>query len=324
MEKAKRNTARDEKIKTAERVEILILVDNYVDLLLPDIPPVVKRAVLSKGKEVSTETLLAEHGLSLLISIYTAEKRYKLLFDTGYTQTCIQNNLKMLDIGLADIDAIIISHFHMDHTGGLNWVIGKCKKGISLFAHPDAFLYPRYAVLPDGRKLLFPKTMDKKELIAKGVDIVETKSVTKICDGFALITGQIERKSSFEKGMPNLFIERDGKVEKDIILDDQALVISLRDKGIVVISGCAHSGIINTIRYAQKITGIDQVYAVIGGFHLSGPFFEPAVEPTLNELREIAPSILIPMHCTGWNTIKRMSEVFSSCVLSSVGSMISL
>ena len=324
MEKTKADTRRDEKIKTAERAEVLILVDNYVDLLLPDVFPVVERPILSKGNEVSRDTLLAEHGLSLLIKIYTKDKTYELLFDTGYTQTCIQNNLKRLSIGLENLEAIVISHFHMDHTGGLGWVIEECKRGIPVFVHPDAFLYPRYSVLPNGQKLLFPKMLDKEELLSKGVNVVETKNTTEICDGFALVTGQIERKTDFEKGMPNLFVERDGKPEKDLILDDQALVIYLKDKGIVIISGCAHSGIINTIKYAQKITGIEQVYAVIGGFHLSGPAFEPAGEPTLEELKSIEPEVLVPMHCTGWNAIRKMADLFPQCVLSSVGTRILL
>ena len=324
MEEVKGNTKRDEKLKAAERVEILILVDNYVDLLLPDLFPVVQRAVLSEGNEVPRTTLLAEHGLSLLITIYAEGKEHKLLFDTGYTKLCIKNNVERLGVRLLNIEAVIISHFHMDHTGGLEWVIGECKRGISVFVHPDAFLYPRYALFPNGLKLLFPKMLDKKWLIDKGVKVVETRSVTKICDGLALVTGQIDRKSDFEKGMPNLFIHRDGKDEKDPILDDQALVILLKEKGIVVISGCAHAGIINTVRYAQKITGVEQVYAVIGGFHLSGPAFEQSIEPTVEELKKIKPEVLVPMHCTGWTAVKRMAETFPLCVLSSVGTKVLL
>ncbi len=321
MGEIKTDSTRDEKIKAAEKVEIVILVDNYVDLLLPDHLPFAIRPPLGTGTDIPKGTFLAEHGLSLFVNIY-GDKNYKILFDTGYTETCIKNNMERLRIKEEEIDAIVISHFHMDHTGGLKGVL-RCKK-VPVFVHPDAFIYPRYMQLPDKRKLIFPRTLVKEDLIRMGVDVVETKEPSLICNGFALVTGEIERSCPFEKGMPNLMLERDGKIEKDLILDDQALVILIKEKGLVVISGCAHSGIINTILYAKKITGIDSVYAVLGGFHLSGPIFEPAIDPTLDELKKMDIKVLVPMHCTGWKAIKRMSEIFSSFILSSVGTKIVL
>ena len=318
MGEAKRDTKADEGIKEAEKLEVLILVDNYVDLLLPDRPPFCIRPPLSVG----SNTFLAEHGLSLLISLEAEGKRYNVLFDTGYTETAIKNNMNMLGIDPKIIDAIVISHFHMDHTGGLRAILEGCKENIPIFVHPDAFIYPRYMKLPDGRKLIFPRTMIKGEL-EKRAKIFETRDPTLICDGFMLVSGQIERRS-FEKGMPNLLLERDGKVEEDLILDDQALIISIKGKGLVIISGCAHSGVINTIEYARKITKTEKVYAVIGGFHLSGRFFEPFIKPTIEELKKIDPEVIVPMHCTGWNAIKGISEEFSSFILSSVGTRIIL
>lgn len=233
--------------------------------------------------------------------------------------------MQMLGIDISDIDTIVISHFHMDHTGGLNSIIDKCKNKITLFAHPLAFIYPRYVELPDKRRIPFPHTLIKHELTKKGVNIIETRQPTPIIDGLSLITGQIERLTDFEKGMPNVLIERDGTTEKDLILDDQALILYVRGKGLVIISGCAHSGIINTINYARKITGIDQIYAVIGGFHLSGPVFEPAIGPTISELKKLGIEVLVPMHCTGWQAVKEMAYEFpSSFILSSVGTRIIL
>lgn len=144
-------------------------------------------------------------------------------------------------------------------------------------------------------------------------------------DSMIAVTGEVERVTGFERGLPNASVERDGKIEPDMILDDQALVIKLKEKGLVIISGCGHAGVINTVLYARKITGIDRIHAVLGGFHLSGPVFEPIVESTITEFRKIRSEIIIPMHCTGWKAVKRFSEEFpSSFVLNSVGTRIVL
>ena len=104
------------------------------------------------------------------------------------------------------------------------------------------------------------------------------------------------------------------------IPDDQAVVINIKGKGLVVVSGCAHAGIINTIKYAQKITGIEPVLGVLGGFHLTGPLFEPVIEPTIKAMKQINPEYIVPMHCTGWDAINRFfSAIPDSCILNTVG-----
>ncbi len=323
MGKVEEDTKGDERIRPVERLEILVVVDNYVDLLLPD-SRFISRMPVSTGQDIPRGTILAEHGLSLLISIITDNQRHSILFDTGYTDIFITNNMQMLKRDFSAIEAIVLSHFHMDHTGGLESVLRRCRRNIPIFVHPDAFVYPRYMELPNGETRFFPQTLIKEKNKKKGVDLIETEAPHLILNDLAIVTGQIDRVTDFEKGMPNTKIEREGRVEKDLILDDQAIVFHVKDKGIVVISGCAHSGIINTINYARKITGIDQVYAVIGGFHLSGPFFEPAIEPTISELKKLDLELLVPMHCTGWKAIKRMSDEFPSFALSSVGARIVL
>jgi 7,8-dihydropterin-6-yl-methyl-4-(beta-D-ribofuranosyl)aminobenzene 5'-phosphate synthase len=112
----------------------------------------------------------------------------------------------------------------------------------------------------------------------------------------------------------------DGRWVVDPILDDQALVINIPDKGLVMISGCAHAGIINTVEYAKKITGISTVHAVLGGFHLTGPAFEPIIRPTIDEMKRIDPDYIIPMHCTGWNAINGFArEMPGKFILNTVG-----
>jgi 7,8-dihydropterin-6-yl-methyl-4-(beta-D-ribofuranosyl)aminobenzene 5'-phosphate synthase len=140
-----------------------------------------------------------------------------------------------------------------------------------------------------------------------------------------LVTGEIERTTDFEKGLPHAYLERGGKTEPDRILDDQGLVVHLKGKGLVIITGCAHSGIINTIQFAQKLTEISSVYAIIGGFHLSGPKFESIIPRTLEELKVINPAVICPMHCTGWKaTVEIARKMLHQFVLNSVGTTLVL
>lgn len=311
-------------LKEVDRVEILTLIDNYVDVLLKD-TDVVTRPVLAKGKEVPTDTLLAEHGLSLLVTVYQGAERHTILFDTGYSRVGVAHNMSRLEVKVDEIEAIVLSHAHMDHTGSLHLVLEKISRPIPLVVHPGAFLFPRYKEQDDGERLRFPRTVVRDDLARKKVEILESKTPTFVTDNKIMITGEVERVTEFERGMPGALIERDGRIEVDPISDDQSLVIHLKGKGLVIVSGCSHAGIINTVLFAKKVSGVEKVHAVLGGFHLSGPFFEQIIERTIEELKKEAPKVLVPMHCTGWRAMQRFSEEFPSAfILNSVGSKFTL
>lgn len=311
-------------IKEVDRVEITTLMDNYVDVLLRS-SEFVTRPAMSKSEEIPTDTLVAEHGLSQLVTVFSGAESHSILFDTGYTQSGVPHNLKQLGINLDAVEAIVLSHGHMDHTGSLYPILENLRRPITIVVHPEAFHAPRYFGLPDGRKLLFPSTLKRDELTRAGGEVLESAEPLLLGEGTVMITGEIERTTSFEQGLPNAVLERDGKEEKDPIRDDQALVINLKGKGLVVVSGCAHAGIVNTILYAKKITNVDHVHAVIGGFHLSGPVFEPIIEKTIEAFTDMDLELIVPMHCTGWKAIQRFSESFPDAfVLNSVGSTFSL
>ena len=311
-------------LKEIDRIEILTIIDNYIDLLLTSTDVVTRPPQATLG-DISTDTLLAEHGLALLVTVYQGENKHTILLDTGYSKVGVPHNMKQLGIEPDQIEAIVISHAHMDHTGSLYDLLDKIPGRIPLVFHPDVFLSPRFFGLPDGQKILFPNTLIKSDLEDRNVEILERKDPTLLVDDMVLVTGEVERTTEFEKGLPNAFVERDGEIEQDPILDDQSIVVNLKGKGLVVISGCSHAGIINTILYTKKITGVENIHAVLGGFHLTGPFFEKIIDPTIEELKKMTPRVVVPMHCTGWNAIKRFSEAFSdSFVLNSVGSKIIL
>ena len=141
-----------------------------------------------------------------------------------------------------------------------------------------------------------------------GLSVIETEKPYPMLDDTVLFLGGIPHATDFEKGWPLPHCQKDGKEEWDPIEDDTSVVMNLKDKGLVILSGCAHAGIINTIQYAAKVTGVDKIHAVMGGFHLSGPLFEPIIDRTTQELQKLNPAYVIPTHCTGRKAIMEMEK----------------
>ena len=309
-------------LRPTEKVEIVTLMDNYTDCLIPSSNHV-KRSPHHKDGKVAPP-LVAEHGLSLLIRVSENGDSRSVLLDAGWSATGVVHNMSQLEIPVDEIETIVLSHGHMDHYGSLKNVLTLRSEPIPIIAHPDVFLKDRFLVLPDGKKVVFPG-LDEGALKEEGVTIIKNSQPYPLASNLVLATGEIERTTDFEKGLPNAYVERSGKIEPDRLLDDQGLLVHLKGKGLVIITGCAHSGIINTIRHARKITGIESVYGVIGGFHLSGQAFEPIIPRTLEELRAVNPAIISPMHCTGWKATMSMADAFPhQFVLSSVGTTLAL
>jgi 7,8-dihydropterin-6-yl-methyl-4-(beta-D-ribofuranosyl)aminobenzene 5'-phosphate synthase len=131
-------------------------------------------------------------------------------------------------------------------------------------------------------------------------------------DGSVLITGEIDRTTEFEHGMPPAHQAWNGTGwhHDPLVIDDQALVVHLRGHGLVVLTGCGHAGVINILRQAKRLTGVNRVHALIGGLHLSGPAFEPIIAPTVAELGKLAPGLIAPGHCTGWRAQHALAAAF--------------
>ncbi len=306
-------------LQEVDSVEILNLVDNYVDILLPGTERIIRPQMAQNGT-VMNDTPLAEHGLSQLITVRRGAEKHTILFDSGYGPIALLHNLKYLDVDIQSIEAVVFSHGHMDHTGSVEAFLNQADQPLTVVVHPDAFLYPRYFGLPNGVKLQYPQTFRKEMFNRDNIKLIESKDPSFLANNTILITGQIERTTPFEKGMPNAYKEEQGKIVHDPILDDQALVINLGQRGLVIVSGCAHAGIVNTVRYATNITGQPRVFAVIGGFHLTGPLFEPIINDTVAELKKYSPEVIVPMHCTGWKAMTVFAkELPSAFVLNSVG-----
>ena len=300
-------------INEVDRVEILTLQDNYVDLAVGDTTGMLERARPLKGLEVR-RSILAEHGFSALVTVRAGGQSRSILFDFGFSAHGAAFNADALQADLTAVEALALSHGHPDHVGGLEQLVERIgKKGIELVLHPAAFRGSRYLKIQQGLKINFPHfTREKAE--AAGTTVIETEEPYPLLDGSLLFLGEIPRKTEFEKGMPRAHYEEDGQEKWDPIEEDTAVVANVNGKGLVVLSGCAHSGIINTVRYARELTGVDRVLAVMGGFHLTGPDFADIIEPTTEALKDIDPDYVVPTHCTGRNAVmyieKEMPDKF--------------
>ena len=295
------------KLNAVDKVEILTLQDNYIEMTAMDNSVVIVRAMPLKDGEIRA-SILAEHGFSALVKTTTSGVTHTLLFDFGFSENGAAQNAATLGVDMTEVEAVALSHGHSDHTGGmekLTALIGK--SDIPFVVHPSAFKSPRYLKLGEEFKINFPK-LTRKMVTQAGFSVVESEKPYPLLDNTILFLGEIPQQTDFEKGFPIAHWQKEGKEVWDAIEDDTSIVMNLKDKGLVIISGCAHAGIVNTVRYAISVTGIDKVHAVMGGFHLSGPFFEPIIDRTTYELQKLYPAYVIPTHCTGRRAIMVMEK----------------
>jgi 7,8-dihydropterin-6-yl-methyl-4-(beta-D-ribofuranosyl)aminobenzene 5'-phosphate synthase len=318
-----------------DSISITTLCDNVTDMLLVDQGPA-KRAPLGgpKAPRVAVQTLEAgfgvdalhaEHGFSALVTVRSGEHVHRFLFDTGVTPDGMIENMRRLDLSPKDVEVIVLSHGHFDHTAGLDGFIRSVgRPNLPVLIHPE-FWTRRRLNIPGRTPIVLPST-SRGALEGAGFEIIEERRPSFLFEGMVLITGEVDRTTPFERGFPVHEAERDGSwVADPLILDDQAMIVDVRGKGLVVLTGCGHAGVVNILHYARRLTGTDRIHAVIGGFHLSGPIFEPIIGPTCDGLAALAPDVLVPAHCTGWKAVHALASRFPSAFIqNSVGTRFEL
>lgn len=281
-----------------DSVQVTLVMDNSIDLLLSS-SEVAQRYRL--GPNPFEHPLpFAEHGFSAFIRVQRGDRSGAVLFDTGVSRKGLLSNLDALEVDTKDIQAVVLSHGHADHAMGLPALVDRLgTRNLPLVLHPDAFL-ERKLVLPNGSEIGLPAPR-REDLRRESIEVIEEIGPSLLIDKMVLVSGEVARATDFERGFPVHYAKRHDHWEPDpLIMDDQCAVMNVRGKGLVIITGCGHSGIVNTILHARALTGVQPVYAVIGGFHLSGRIFEPVIPATIQALEKLKPRYLMPCHCTGW------------------------
>ncbi len=309
-------------LKQVDGVEILTVIDNYTDVFLTDSDEVKRYPLWNQGQ--LNPPLLAEHGLCLLITVHDGANKHTILVDSGFTDVGCIHNIETMNLHLDQVESFILSHGHFDHIGCIYkfYESGYLPKGTPLHLHSKAFSQ-RGLKIPTCGKCRLPQ-LSEAELKSRGARIIMEDGPCLIGDDCCLLTGEVPRRS-FEIGFPIGWRLEGEKETRDDIPDDQSLIFHVKGKGLVVVLGCGHSGVINILNHAKALTGCDDIYLVMGGFHLTGKIFEKYTDQTIEALQKMNPKMVVPSHCTGFNSTvqfaKRMPEAF---VLNSVGTTIGI
>jgi 7,8-dihydropterin-6-yl-methyl-4-(beta-D-ribofuranosyl)aminobenzene 5'-phosphate synthase len=289
-------------IPALQSVTVEILVDNFYDLFEPSRPGIVER--VTPGR--LPKPLVAAHGLAYLITLNHQGRLTRILMDAANDPLPLFNNLEALGHRPEEIDAVVLSHGHPDHYGGLlEFLARRSGPPPPVYLHQDIF-HPKLFLTPRGR--VGPWRLEMEQLQTAGVQVYQNRGPELILDQ-VLLTGTVEATTLYEKGLPVFKRLLQGKEEPDPFTDEQALVAQVEGRGLVVIGGCSHPGIVNIVKYAEKLTGVDKVALILGGFHLTAGG-DDLIQNTIQGLREIDPELIMAGHCTGFRALTRLAAAF--------------
>jgi 7,8-dihydropterin-6-yl-methyl-4-(beta-D-ribofuranosyl)aminobenzene 5'-phosphate synthase len=308
-----------------DKLAIRVLIDGSIDNFFRpstvngvSIEPAPRRADYRRN-------LHNQWGLSLFLESQRADELRTVMVDFGYTPEALLNNIELTGVDPSKLNALVVSHGHFDHYGGLQGFLKKYRDvlpaDVKLYAGGEDNFCHRYNGTP-GQLSDFG-ALDRRELVAQKVSVVLAESPTVVA-GHAFTTGKIKR-SSIEKVLPNTLVEfamKDGlgcdaghylsaellgKIVPDEHIHEHATCFNIKDRGLVVISSCGHVGIVNSVRQAQEVSGVQKVHAIVGGFHL-GPAPADYLDQVVAEVKTLEPDVVIPMHCSGNNFIQAVRQ----------------
>jgi 7,8-dihydropterin-6-yl-methyl-4-(beta-D-ribofuranosyl)aminobenzene 5'-phosphate synthase len=287
---------------------ITVLDENFIDILLPSTDRIARYGMDQHFSPKYGE-ILAENGLCFYVETFSAGTVTTVLFDTGLTAPVVLHNAALLGIDLADVDAIVLSHGHPDHVGGVIGVLEAIGHPVPLIVHPDAF-DPRMIVKPYVTLPMINIGFSRERIEHAGGGLIQAREPIQLGPGL-LTSGEMETTADFELEAPagRFCVHTDGGVEPDGINDHQVLGIDIASEGLLVIDPCGHRGIVSSTEHMRKLSGSQAVYGVMGGFHTGHPGISAnRIDNTARRLAEYAPQLIAPMHCSGFPLRRAVAE----------------
>jgi 7,8-dihydropterin-6-yl-methyl-4-(beta-D-ribofuranosyl)aminobenzene 5'-phosphate synthase len=313
-------------VPSIDRLTVNVLVDSSHDYFFK--PSQVHGVSIRPGPRAADfrRILHNQWGLSLFLQSQREGEQRHLMVDYGYSPDALLNNIDILGTDPASVSALILSHGHFDHYGGLMGFLDRYRSvlpaDVKLYTGGEDTFCHRLSPAGGGQFTDFG-TLDRRELAKRQVGVVLAQAPT-VLAGHAFTTGKIAR-TSIEKVLPNTFVERkmenglgcdvghftaaelQGKLVPDEHIHEHATCYNLKDRGLIVISSCGHVGIVNSVRQAQEVSGVHKVHAIVGGFHL-GPAPKEYLDTVVAEIGKLEPEVVVPMHCSGANFNQAMRE----------------
>lgn len=302
-------------VTEVDKMTVWVLTDNYYDANRADVK-ITKRYRSMPGKSIH-----AEHGISFYIETSVNGKTSACMYDYGLDPVGVMNNIALLGLDVGKANAFSLSHGHYDHYTSaasiLRQIQSRIAGGTPFYIGEEAFAR-RYSLRPGSTEPSDLGQLRREDIEVLGLKIVEVKTPTEIVPG-AYFTGNIERVTAYEKVPTTFQIKRGDKIEHDTFPGEQGIFFNVKGKGLVVLSGCAHAGIVNTAKQAQKIAGTDKIHAIMGGFHLINRKPE-VIQSTVADIKAMRPDYIVPTHCTGFEAIVAFSkEMPNEFVLNTAG-----
>jgi 7,8-dihydropterin-6-yl-methyl-4-(beta-D-ribofuranosyl)aminobenzene 5'-phosphate synthase len=289
-------------VTEVDKLTVWVLTDNYYDTNVPNAKITKRFRVGGPGASIH-----AEHGLSFYIETVVKGKTSACMYDYGLDPVGVMNNIALLGLDIGKANAFSLSHGHYDHYDAAVRMLKQSRiAGGKPFYVGEAAFAQRYKLNPGSTELVDIGQLRREDIEALGLKVVEVKTPIEIIPG-AYFTGNVERVTAYETMPTNLRVKLGEKIENDTFPGEQGLFFNIKGKGLVVLSGCAHRGIVNTVKQAQKVAGTDKVHTVMGGFHLISAKPE-VIQNTVADIKAMKPDYVVPTHCTGFAAMSAFSR----------------